>query len=75
MKLSEDLAYWRCERPDEWTMDRFIRKAKDLEDTLITKEAKEHGYETVEEMLEDVASALQQADRDSKSMQEKGYIT
>lgn len=32
MKLSEDLAYWRCERPDEWTMDRFIRKARGLED-------------------------------------------
>lgn len=31
MKLSEDLAYWRAERPDEWTMDDFIRKAKDLE--------------------------------------------
>ena len=31
IKLSEDLEYWRIERPDEWIMDRFIRKAKELE--------------------------------------------
>jgi len=31
MKLSEDLSKWRAERPDEWTMDRFIGKAKNLE--------------------------------------------
>ena len=29
--LSEDLRYWRAERPDEWTMDEFIRKAEELE--------------------------------------------
>jgi hypothetical protein len=29
--LSEDLKYWRAERPDEWIMDRFIRKAENLE--------------------------------------------
>lgn len=29
--LSEDLKYWRAERPDEWTMSRFIRKATELE--------------------------------------------
>ena len=32
--LSEDLAYWRSERPDEWTMDRFITAAKALEEKL-----------------------------------------
>jgi hypothetical protein len=32
--LSEDLKYWRAERPDEWTMDRFIRKAKAMENKL-----------------------------------------
>lgn len=30
MTLLEDLQYWRSERPDEWTMDRFIRKANEL---------------------------------------------
>lgn len=34
MKLSEDLKYWRAERPDEWTMDCFIRNAKKLEEML-----------------------------------------
>ena len=34
-KLSEQLRYWRAERPDEWKMDEFIRQAKDLEDLLI----------------------------------------
>lgn len=32
IKLSEDLEHWRCERPDEWIMDRFIKKAKLLEE-------------------------------------------
>ena len=29
--FSDDLKYWRAERPDEWVMDRFIREAKHLE--------------------------------------------
>jgi len=32
--LSNQLKYWRCERPDEWIMDSFIRKAEKLEDQL-----------------------------------------
>ena len=36
ISLSEDLAYWRSERPDEWTMDRFIAAAKVLEEKLTT---------------------------------------
>lgn len=39
MKLSEDLRYWRAERPDEWTMDEFIRKADKLESKLQSVEA------------------------------------
>lgn len=31
MKLSEQLQYWRAERPDEWKMDEFIRMAERLE--------------------------------------------
>lgn len=31
-KLSEQMQYWRAERPDEWKMDEFIRQAKKLED-------------------------------------------
>lgn len=27
ISLSENLKYWRCERPDEWKMDEFIRIA------------------------------------------------
>jgi hypothetical protein len=34
LSLSYDLGYWRAERPDEWTMDRFIRKAEELEARL-----------------------------------------
>lgn len=30
-KLSNDLKSWRAERPEEWTMDRFIRVAEQLE--------------------------------------------
>ena len=32
--LSDDLAYWRAERPDEWTMDRFIAHAELLENII-----------------------------------------
>ena len=45
--LSEHLKYWRCERPDEWTMDELIRKAQKLE--LLLQRARETiseaGYE------------------------------
>ena len=34
MILVEDLKYWRSEKPDEWTMDRFISKAMKLEQEL-----------------------------------------
>ena len=30
-KLSEKMKYWRAERPDEWTMDEFIRDAENME--------------------------------------------
>ena len=32
--LSKDLEYWRAERPDEWTMDEFIRAAKRIENSI-----------------------------------------
>jgi hypothetical protein len=31
MKLSVELEKWRADRPDEWKMDEFIRKAAELE--------------------------------------------
>jgi len=32
--LSEELKKWRAERPDEWKMDEFIRKAESLEEVV-----------------------------------------
>lgn len=29
--FSEDLKYWRSESPDEWIMDRFIRRAEAMQ--------------------------------------------
>lgn len=50
MKLSEDLKKWRAERPDEWTMDRFIAAAEKLE-------GKEKAYENIiEDMYCDICS-------------------
>jgi hypothetical protein len=53
VKLSEDLEYWRAERPSEWLMDEFIRGAKDLElknaDMLAMLEELEWINEVVEE--------------------------
>lgn len=34
MRLSEQLRRGRIDRPDEWTMDRYIEKATELEDTI-----------------------------------------
>jgi hypothetical protein len=39
-KLSEDLEYWREQRPSQWKMDEFIYKAKILEDRLAALEEK-----------------------------------
>ena len=34
MELSKELKLWRIERPSEWKMDEFIRKAEQLEKGL-----------------------------------------
>lgn len=34
MELSVELEKWRCDRPDEWKMDEFIRNAVKLEQEL-----------------------------------------
>jgi len=34
MKLSEQLKRGRIDRPDEWTMDRYIRKATEAEQSI-----------------------------------------
>lgn len=34
MRLSDELEKWRCDRPDEWKMDEFIRKAREIEAAL-----------------------------------------
>jgi len=44
VKLSAHLASWRAERPDEWTMDNFIRKAQQLEDAILTLVTAHPGY-------------------------------
>lgn len=35
MRLSELLEAKRTDRPDEWSMDEFARKARQLEDALL----------------------------------------
>ena len=42
-KLSEKLKYWRAERPDEWTMDEFIRQSKRMEDAIVGFMSEFHG--------------------------------
>ena len=43
MILSEELTSWRIDRPDEWKMDEFIQKAKQLEEALATLPLKTQG--------------------------------
>ena len=45
-KLSDDLQFWRADRPSEWKMDDFIRAAKKLEDEI---EALKKGKEKQDE--------------------------
>ena len=35
MKLSKQLKRGRIDRPDEWTMDRYIRKATEAEEAIL----------------------------------------
>ena len=42
IKLSEDIKYWRAERPDEWTMDEFVRAAQKLERELAELATEKH---------------------------------
>ncbi len=38
-KLSDDLEYWRNQRPSQWKMDEFIHKALILENRISELEA------------------------------------
>ena len=51
IKLSDDLKYWRAERPDEWTMDDFVRKARKLEALLPQWTRVEDGLPEMDEMV------------------------
>ena len=42
-KLSDDLEYWRNQRPSQWKMDEFIHKARILEVRIIELEEKSGG--------------------------------
>ena len=42
-KLSERLKYYRCDRPDEWTMDEFMKQAKRMEDAIVGFMREFHG--------------------------------
>lgn len=50
MKLSELIEKMRTDRPDEWSMDEFSRKARQLEDALLDARSgmryikETHGY-------------------------------
>ena len=51
LTLLEDLLKQRAERPDEWTMDRFVRKARKLEDKnlllcKLAEKAETYAYKT-----------------------------
>jgi hypothetical protein len=47
ISLSDDLKYWRAERPDEWTFDIFIKKALILEQQLLEANARVARLESV----------------------------
>ena len=42
-KLSDDLEYWRNQRPSQWKMDEFIHKARILEVRIMELEEKSGG--------------------------------
>ena len=40
MKLSDELLFWRCERPSEYKMDEFIRQVQAMEREITTLKTK-----------------------------------
>jgi hypothetical protein len=46
-KLAKLIQSFRCDRPDEWTMDDFIRMAEEMhqEIEMLKTELKERGHE------------------------------
>ena len=46
MKLSDELNCWRVDRPSEWKMDEFIRKAQALESAIEQQEEQVVGHKT-----------------------------
>lgn len=56
-KLSEQLQDARTDRPDEWTMDRFIEMAEELEATI----------ETAKGWVVDIQSSLRPAIQTTQS--------
>ena len=42
-KLSDDLEYWRSQKPSQWKMDEFIHKARILEVRIMELEEKSGG--------------------------------
>ncbi len=62
MRLSEDLRNWRAERPDEWTMDRFIQEATRLEAevekfTSTNKQSVPFSFDDIEEEFKGFAKS------------------
>jgi DNA-binding response OmpR family regulator len=55
--LSEILGFYRCERPDEWSMDEFIRGARSLEAKVAELQSKIDIYEK-EDVREGVLKIL-----------------
>ena len=70
MRLSEDLRKWRAERPDKYTMDRFIRESTRLESKV---EKFTSTNKRMAKLLEDAAELLRNTD-DGKIAEAWGMI-
>jgi len=52
LKLSQKLKLFRADRPDEWTMDVFIRHAKELEASI-----KQHDLALLKSIVQEFADS------------------
>ena len=74
-KLSEVIANYRTDRPDEWYMDIFIRGAEKLEAERDALQAKlDESVDRIKDILkQDDGQAYKEAERFLNKLEGKGY--
>ena len=66
--FSDDLKFWRAEKPDEWVMDRFIREAARLEAETARLQEIERNVDLVTQQWQQRVQELEKEVKDKVDM-------